>query len=395
MCWGIYPTPQAAAAAAAHAPRLLPAARRDADGRARPRRSALKPLARVAAGCVLAAWPLTDRAARADRIILTNGRVIDADRTWYDGTQLRYEKNGGTYGLPRSLVKSVESDARPGAPPPGAVARPRPSPRPPPPPARAARRAVPAPLRGRRQRARWASPSSDGWRTPTRSTRGGSVSRPTTRSRSSCRWAPPSRKAARRSGRRGPTTARSACPCTGWTSRRRSWCACCATSSRTRSSPPAPPATARPGCRKASRNGWKAAIRRGRTRSWRPPRRSGRLLPLLTLEAPVPVPARERRAARLRGEPLRRRAHHPHPRRGGRGAPAGRAGRPAALGRGAARRPRPQLSRVPEELGSPAAPAGFARAPARRGRARAERRPSRGTSRGSAAGRSRSRPSGR
>jgi hypothetical protein len=75
----------------------------------------------VAAACVLAAWPLTDVDARADRIILTNGRVIDADRTWYDGTQLRYEKNGGAYGLPRSLVKSVESDARPGAPPPGAV----------------------------------------------------------------------------------------------------------------------------------------------------------------------------------------------------------------------------------------------------------------------------------
>jgi hypothetical protein len=75
----------------------------------------------VAAGCVLAACPLSDVAARADRIILTNGRVIEADRTWYDGAQLRYEKNGGAYGLPRSLVKSVEPDARPGAPPPGAV----------------------------------------------------------------------------------------------------------------------------------------------------------------------------------------------------------------------------------------------------------------------------------
>jgi hypothetical protein len=75
----------------------------------------------VAAGCVLAACPLLDLAAAADRITLTNGRVIVADRTWYDGTQLRYEKDGGAYGLPRSLVKSVESDARPGAPPPGAA----------------------------------------------------------------------------------------------------------------------------------------------------------------------------------------------------------------------------------------------------------------------------------
>jgi peptidase MA superfamily protein len=75
----------------------------------------------VAAGCVLAACPLTFGAARADHIILTNGRVIEADRTWYDGAQLRYEKDGGAYGLPRSLVKSVESDAPPGAPPSGAA----------------------------------------------------------------------------------------------------------------------------------------------------------------------------------------------------------------------------------------------------------------------------------
>lgn len=78
-------------------------------------------MARVLAACLLAACPLFDVGARADRIILTNGRVIEADRTWWDGAQLRYEKNGGAYGLPRSLVKSVESDARPGAPPPAAV----------------------------------------------------------------------------------------------------------------------------------------------------------------------------------------------------------------------------------------------------------------------------------
>jgi tetratricopeptide (TPR) repeat protein len=46
--------------------------------------------------------------AGADVITLTNGRVIEADRSWYEGTQLRYEKNGGVYGLPKSLVKSVE-----------------------------------------------------------------------------------------------------------------------------------------------------------------------------------------------------------------------------------------------------------------------------------------------
>jgi hypothetical protein len=86
----------------------------------------------VAVGCVLLACPLSDVAARADRIILTNGRVIEAERTWYDGAQLRYEKGGGTYGLPRSLVRSVEADERPGAPPPGAVPAPTALPTPPP-----------------------------------------------------------------------------------------------------------------------------------------------------------------------------------------------------------------------------------------------------------------------
>jgi tetratricopeptide (TPR) repeat protein len=43
----------------------------------------------------------------ADTITLTNGRVIEADRAWYEGEQLRYQKGGGVYGLPRSLVKSL------------------------------------------------------------------------------------------------------------------------------------------------------------------------------------------------------------------------------------------------------------------------------------------------
>ena len=47
--------------------------------------------------------------------MLTNGSVIQADRTWYDGNQLRYEKNGGTYGVPRSLVSNVESAGTPGS----------------------------------------------------------------------------------------------------------------------------------------------------------------------------------------------------------------------------------------------------------------------------------------
>jgi hypothetical protein len=54
------------------------------------------------AAALLAASP-----AAADRITLTNGSVIEADRAWYEGAELRYQKNGGVYGLPRRLVKSL------------------------------------------------------------------------------------------------------------------------------------------------------------------------------------------------------------------------------------------------------------------------------------------------
>jgi tetratricopeptide (TPR) repeat protein len=52
-------------------------------------------------------------ATRADTIVLTNGRIIEADRTWVQGTQLLYEKNGGTFGLPRNLVQRVEQKTGP------------------------------------------------------------------------------------------------------------------------------------------------------------------------------------------------------------------------------------------------------------------------------------------
>jgi hypothetical protein len=51
--------------------------------------------------------------AAADTIVLTNGRVIEADRAWVEGTQVRYEKDGGVYGLPRSLVKDLDQRAAP------------------------------------------------------------------------------------------------------------------------------------------------------------------------------------------------------------------------------------------------------------------------------------------
>jgi len=57
---------------------------------------------------VLAAIILVPPGAKADVIVLTNGRTIQVDRVWYEGTQVRYAKDGGVYGLPKSLVAKVE-----------------------------------------------------------------------------------------------------------------------------------------------------------------------------------------------------------------------------------------------------------------------------------------------
>lgn len=63
-------------------------------------------------GLLLIAAPLS---AGADTIVLTNGRTIEVDRTWVQGSQLLYERNGGTFGVPRSLVSRVEQRAQPEA----------------------------------------------------------------------------------------------------------------------------------------------------------------------------------------------------------------------------------------------------------------------------------------
>jgi tetratricopeptide (TPR) repeat protein len=47
--------------------------------------------------------------SRADNITLTNGRVIEADHAWYEGAEVRYQKNGGVFGLPRALVARVDA----------------------------------------------------------------------------------------------------------------------------------------------------------------------------------------------------------------------------------------------------------------------------------------------
>ncbi len=62
---------------------------------------------------LLVCLALLPAVARADTITLTNGRVIEAGRTWFEGNQLLYEKDGGVYGLPRSLVKKLDQRPTP------------------------------------------------------------------------------------------------------------------------------------------------------------------------------------------------------------------------------------------------------------------------------------------
>ncbi len=64
-------------------------------------------LRRAALLLALASGP----AALADRIVLKNGRVIEADRAWLQGQQVLYEKNGGTFGIPRSIVAELDLHA--------------------------------------------------------------------------------------------------------------------------------------------------------------------------------------------------------------------------------------------------------------------------------------------
>jgi tetratricopeptide (TPR) repeat protein len=47
--------------------------------------------------------------AGADAIVLTSGRVIDADHAWFEGGELRFRKGGVLYALPRKLVSRVDA----------------------------------------------------------------------------------------------------------------------------------------------------------------------------------------------------------------------------------------------------------------------------------------------
>jgi tetratricopeptide (TPR) repeat protein len=58
---------------------------------------------------LLAAALLAARAAAADSIVLTNGRVIEADHAWVEGAEVRYVRSDTIYSVPRELVARVET----------------------------------------------------------------------------------------------------------------------------------------------------------------------------------------------------------------------------------------------------------------------------------------------
>jgi tetratricopeptide (TPR) repeat protein len=47
--------------------------------------------------------------AGADSVVLRSGQVIEADQAWYEGSELRYRRNGRVYAVPRSLVERVDA----------------------------------------------------------------------------------------------------------------------------------------------------------------------------------------------------------------------------------------------------------------------------------------------
>lgn len=60
----------------------------------------------VALGALLACLGST---AEADTVVLKSGRRIEAESAWYEGTEVRYRKDGGIYGLPREQVERIDS----------------------------------------------------------------------------------------------------------------------------------------------------------------------------------------------------------------------------------------------------------------------------------------------
>jgi tetratricopeptide (TPR) repeat protein len=60
-------------------------------------------------GVLLFAW--LSQILIADSIYLKNGKRVEADRSWSEGNQICYEKDGNIFRFPQSLVEKVEKSA--------------------------------------------------------------------------------------------------------------------------------------------------------------------------------------------------------------------------------------------------------------------------------------------
>src|SRR5437867_1839613 len=57
----------------------------------------------------LLCWILFATSATADVIRLRNGKILSVERAWQEGDQVRYERNGNTFGFSKELVERIES----------------------------------------------------------------------------------------------------------------------------------------------------------------------------------------------------------------------------------------------------------------------------------------------
>jgi tetratricopeptide (TPR) repeat protein len=57
----------------------------------------------------LLSWILFVTPATADVIRLRNGKILTVERAWQEGDQVRYERNGNTFGFSKELVEHIES----------------------------------------------------------------------------------------------------------------------------------------------------------------------------------------------------------------------------------------------------------------------------------------------
>ena len=106
LCWGVYDTPPGGRGRAQQRAGLLPAGRHDTPPLPAQRTAPLTVRRFVLLAAALVAAP---GAGSADSIVLTSGRVIEADQAWFEGAEIRYLRNETVYSVPRALVARVDA----------------------------------------------------------------------------------------------------------------------------------------------------------------------------------------------------------------------------------------------------------------------------------------------